>query len=189
MKNIYKLGLALCVISGTAQSAFAAQDLTTWNQSGAAVSFTGTASASLFSGNGTSSKSTGAYGGTEGTILSKNVSLGAGDTVKFTWDFSSTDYLPYNDFADVQIGSQVFRLSDIATIGSHGADSGAHSFSYTLTSAMTGPIDFIVSNAVDNGVSSTLTISDVSAVPESTNMALMLAGMGLLGVVARRRKA
>ena len=186
MKNIYKLGLALCVISGAAQSAFAAQNLTTWNQSGVAVNFMGTTSATLFTGSGQSSTSTSAFGGTDGTILSKNVSLAAGKTVSFTWDFHATDYLPYNDFADVEIGSQVFRLSDVASLG-EGGDSGAQSFSYTLTSAVTGPIAFIVSNADDNAVSSYVTISDVSAVPESTNMALMLAGMGLLGVVARRR--
>ena len=48
MKNVTKFALALCLVSGAAQSAFAAQDLTTWNQSGVAVSFTGTTTASLF---------------------------------------------------------------------------------------------------------------------------------------------
>src|ERR1700744_2473529 len=108
MKNTIKFALALCAVSGAAQSAFAAQDLTTWNQSGVAVNFTGTTTASLFSGNDASATSTSAFGGTDGTILSENVSLSAGDTIKFTWDFQAGDYMPYNDFADVVIGSQVF---------------------------------------------------------------------------------
>ena len=191
MNNFCKLGLALCVVAGTTQTAFAsAQDLTSWNQSGVAVGFTGTTGATLVSGSGQSATSTGAFGGTDGTILSKNFSLGAGSTVSFQWDFSTSDYVPYYDFADVVIGSQVFTLANVGTVGSYG-NSGWQSFSYTLGSAMTGPIEFVVSNYGDNGVSSTLNISDVnvSAVPESTNLALMMAGMGLLGVVARRRKA
>jgi len=191
MKNFCKLGLALCVIAGTTQTAFAAaQDLTTWNQAGVPVAFTGTAAAMLVTGNGQSSTSTAAFGGTEGTILSKNFSLGAGSTVSFQWDFTAGDYSPFNDFADVVIGGQVFTLSNVASVGDYG-DSGWHSFSYTLGTAAAGPVEFVVSNDLDNGYSSALNISNVnvSAVPESSDMALMLAGMGLLGLVARRRKA
>lgn len=190
MKNFSKLALALCAIAGTQAAFAAAQDLTTWNQSGVAIGFTGTTAATLVSGAGQSSASTAAFGGTDGTFLSQNFTLGAGSTVSFQWDFKAGDYAPYYDFADVVIGSNVFSLASVATVGDYG-DSGWHSFSYTLGSAMSGPVEFVVSNARDNGYSSTLNISNVnvSAVPESTNLALMMAGIGLLGVVARRRKA
>jgi len=191
VNNFCKLALAICAIAGTTQTAFAAaQDLTTWNQSGVAVGFTGTTGATLVSGSGQSVTSTAAFGGTEGTLLSKNFSLAAGSTVSFQWDFSTNDYVPYYDFADVVIGSQVFSLANVGSVGSYG-NSGWQSFSYTLGSAISGPVEFVVSNYGDNSVSSALNIRtvDVTAVPESTNLALMMAGMGLLGVVARRRKA
>lgn len=190
MKNFSKLALALCAIAGTQTAFAAAQDLTTWNQSGVPVVFTGTTAATLVSGAGQSSASTAAFGGTDGTFLSQNFTLGAGSTVSFQWDFKAGDYAPYYDFADVVIGGQTFGLASVATVGDYG-DSGWHSFSYTLGSATSGPIEFLVSNYADNSVSSTLSISNVnvSAVPESTNLALMMAGIGLLGVVARRRKA
>ena len=191
MNNFCKLALAICAIAGTTQAAFAAaQDLTTWNQSGVSVGFTGTTGATLVSGDDQSVTSTAAFGGTDGTILSKDFTLGAGSTVSFQWDFSTNDYVPFYDFADVVIGSHVFTLANVGTVGSYG-NSDWQSFSYTLGSAMTGPIEFVVSNYADNSVSSTLNIKGVtvSPVPESTNLALMMAGMGLLGVVARRRKA
>jgi len=190
VNNFCKLALAICAVAGTQAAFAAAQDLTTWNQSGVAVGFTGTTGATLVSGSGQSATSTATFGGTDGTILSKNFTLGAGSTVSFQWDFHAGDYAPYDDFADVVIGSQVFSLASVATVGDYG-DSGLQSFSYTLGSAVTGPVEFVVSNYGDNSVSSTLNISNVnvSAVPESTNLALMMAGMGLLGVVARRRKA
>ena len=41
----------------------------------------------------------------------------------------------------------------------------------------------------NTGAEATLTISAVSAVPEAGNAAMLLAGLGLMGVVARRRSA
>jgi hypothetical protein len=189
MKNTIKLALALCVAAGAAQSAFAAaQDLTTWSASGFGPSFVGSTDATIVSGNG-SSTSTASFGGTVGTILSKNFSFASsGATVSFDWYFVAGDYMPYNDFADVKIGGNVFGLSSVGQVGDYG-NSGWQSFSHTVGTALNGPVSFIVSNYGDNGVSSSLEIRNVqvSAVPESTNLALMLAGLGLLGVVARRR--
>ncbi len=188
MNTTTKLAIALCIAAGTAQSAFAAaQDLTTWTASGFNPSFIGTTDATIISGTG-SSTSTGAYGGTGGTILSKNFAIAtAGTTVSFQWDFSTVDYLPYNDFADVSINGQVFGLSSVGAVGD-GGNSGWQSFSYTLGTSLQGPISFVVSNSGDNGVSSNLEIRDVqiSAVPESSNVVLMLAGLGLFAAARRR---
>src|SRR5690606_298052 len=91
-----------------------------------------------------SGTSTGGVGGTNGSVLSTNVSFAAGDSLTFDWAFLAGDYLPYNDFS-IFIADAQYKLSDVAAVGSNG-DSGWNSFPWTAAAALGGHISFVGSN-------------------------------------------
>ncbi|MFY9141882.1 tandem-95 repeat protein [Sulfuricurvum sp.] len=83
-------------------------------------------------------------------------------SVSFNWEFGTTDYLPFNDFAFAQIdGQSVSLLSNVATVGD-GGNSGLQSFNYTFGTAGAHQIVIGVSDAGDTGVNSYLTVSNLS---------------------------
>ena len=58
--------------------------------------------------------------------------------------------------------------------------------------SITGPQDFVVTNVAQNGGNPTglrveFTASNVTPVPEPETYAMLLAGLGLMGVISRRR--
>ncbi|HQF38329.1 MAG TPA: PEP-CTERM sorting domain-containing protein [Opitutaceae bacterium] len=116
----------------------------------------------------------------------------ASDLTSFVWRFSTTDYMPYNDYAWVSLAGTPYTLSSVAALGNTEGDSSTTRWqTYTFDTPFTGTIQFGVANGVDDNVPSTLAVSNSisGAVPEPSTYGL-LGGLVLLGLVLRRcRKA
>jgi hypothetical protein len=107
------------------------------------------------------------------------------NVTSFDWYFNGADYLPYNDYAYVSLDGAQTILASIASVGNYG-NSGWQT--YTFGSAFTGLLEFGAINALDSVLDSSLTIQNVSVVPEPETYAMLLVGLGLIGFMARRRK-
>lgn len=162
MKKIVLAALLATVFSASAN---AAVDLSTWATGGQA--YVGGDNVAVLSADGT---------------IAGNVT----DLISFEWRFKAEDYLPYNDYAQVSFNGVSYKLSDVGTVGNYG-DSGWNT--YTLNSAFSGLVEFGVFNVIDSSLDSQLFVRNVTAVPEPETYAMMLGGLGLMGLAARRRKA
>jgi len=120
------------------------------------------ASASAIEGATTSVGAVGAA--TDGSAIVLTVTTtSAGEAVSFDWQFATSDYLPYNDFAFVQVNGQPVQvLSNVASVGNYG-NSGIQSFSYQFGAPGTYTLVLGVADAGDNGYNSTLSLSNLSA--------------------------
>ncbi len=187
---MYKLALAATLFAATAAHA-EVQDLSSWNTKGSVT--TGSETVLTTAGSNFSTKFA---GGTNGSVLFDTQSFDAGTTVSFNWLFNTSDYIEtsssqpngiWNDFAEFIIDGEVFKLADVASVGSYGS-SGWQTFSYTFTQDSFSTLKFLVSNYGDQVLNSSLTISNlnVAAVPEPETYALM--ATGLLGLLAARRR-
>ncbi len=124
-----------------------------------------------------------------GTAISQDVTVSAGDTLTFDWNFL-TDELDedplYNDFAYFTIDSAAYLLASrngstydtgsppVGFDGQTGWDSG----SYTFTAAGTYKIGFGVFNVHDAGHNSVLLLDNISLpVPEPTSFVLLAIGL------------
>ena len=110
-----------------------------------------------------------------------------GNTVLLTSNADGSAPNPYATFltgiGTVQVGTLVADIGgDYRVIGA-----GDHTF----TAWAAGEIFFHYAdiNYTDNSGAITSTVTTAAAVPEPANVALLLAGLGLMGVVARRRAA
>ncbi|MBK3759307.1 retention module-containing protein [Stutzerimonas frequens] len=101
---------------------------------------------------------------TDGSAIVLSVTTtNAGEAVSFDWQFATSDYLPYNDFAFVQVNGQPVQvLSNVASVGNYG-NSGIQSFSYQFGAPGTYTLVLGVADAGDNGYNSTLSLSNLSA--------------------------
>ncbi|WCR45859.1 chitobiase/beta-hexosaminidase C-terminal domain-containing protein [Stutzerimonas stutzeri] len=120
------------------------------------------ASASAIEGATTSVGAVGAA--TDGSAIVLTVTTtSAGEAVSFDWQFATSDYLPYNDFAFVQVNGQPVQvLSNVASVGNYG-NSGIQSFSYQFGAPGTYTLVLGVADAGDSGIGSTLSLSNLSA--------------------------
>lgn len=122
---------------------------------------------------------------TEGSLVMQTFNMLAGQQLSFTWSYTTVETL-FSDRAFVSING---TLSTLATLLAPGAPSNVLSF----TAASSGPVTLAV-GVVDTGDYlgvSRLTIGNlqVSAVPEPASLAMLLAGLSLVGAAAARRRA
>ncbi|MCZ2496870.1 PEP-CTERM sorting domain-containing protein [Xylophilus sp. Kf1] len=108
----------------------------------------------------------------------------------FEWKFNAGDfYLPsvgLNDYAYLTTSAGTVELSDVATVGVQGQSGWVR---YLFTQPYSGNIILGVQNRFDDEDASQLQLRQLittPSVPEPASHALLLAGMGLVGVVARR---
>ena len=101
---------------------------------------------------------------TEGSAITLTVTTStAGETVSFDWQFATSDYLPYNDFAFVQVNGQPVQvLSDVATVGDRG-NSGVQGFSHRFDVPGTYTLVIGIADVNDSGVNSALSLSNLSS--------------------------
>jgi len=98
---------------------------------------------------------------TNGSAMNSVIDVEAGATISFDWEFSTNDYIPFNDSAYVVIdGVQIQLLSDVSTVGNYGS-TGTQTFSYTFEDAGSHTISVVVANQLDTAVSSNLVVSNV----------------------------
>lgn len=165
MASMKKLSVTLAVsalfAAGTAQAD--TLDLTTWASTGPV------------------SLSTNLANLTAPSSISQSVT----NVTSFQWFFQANDYMPYNDWGYVSLNGVATTLSSVAAVGDYG-NSGWHT--YNFGSTFSGNLGFGVNNAIDNSYSSQLYVQNVVAVPEPETYAMVLAGLGLLGFVARRKQ-
>ena len=128
---------------------------------------------------------TGAFGGTNGSMLSQAVSVKAGQTVSFDFNFSAGDYLPFNDFSLV-VGDGSHLISDVAAVGDFGS-SGWHTYSFVST-ANFNSLMFLLSNRLDSSFDSTLFIDNVKIASTPIPAAVWLFGSSFVGLMGARRK-
>lgn len=122
----------------------------------------------------------------EGSALSQSFNLGSSATVSFNWTLGTDIFVAgFADLAFVLVdGTLLLPLANITAAERSGA------FSYTF-GAGAHTLAFGVVDINDVLGVSTLTVSNVNlatgTVPEPGSLALMLAGLGLLSLRARRR--
>jgi hypothetical protein len=135
----------------------------------------------------------------EGSAASQSFTAAAGSSLSFQWDLSTLDQRDPTqaDYAFVVIDGQVIRLADAfaATLptadGAWTAHTGWMDYAATFTSGGTHTISFGVVDVGDYIDTSALSVTGVnlSAVPESSTLALMGVGLALLALQRRRRNA
>lgn len=122
--------------------------------------------------------------GTEGSVAWQSFSVAAGDTLSFSWTFTTRE----NDFEDhafAVLGGQVLTLATRTQGGGSGA------FSHVFTQGGTFTLGLGVIDTVDYLGVSTLQVSGLSVtpVPEPGTLAMWLAGIAGLGGLRLRRRA
>jgi hypothetical protein len=143
----------------------------------------------------------GAGAPTNGTGISQDVTVLAGDTLTFDWNFL-TDELneaaTYNDFGFFSISGSAFLLASrnssiyntVSPPAGFDGQTGWATQTYTFPAAGTYKIGFGVFNVGDSGHNSVLLLDAISIpVPEPTSIVLLAAGMsfGLLASATSNR--
>ena len=135
----------------------------------------------------------------EGSAASQTFTAAAGSTLAFKWTLSTLDQRDPTqaDYAFAVIDGQVIKLGDAfaASTANAGAGYAAQTgwLAYTATFATGGThtVSFGVVDVGDSIDTTALSVTgvSVSAVPESSGLAMLAAGLGLLALQARRRRA
>ncbi|MDN5753415.1 MAG: PEP-CTERM sorting domain-containing protein [Nitrosospira sp.] len=141
---------------------------------------------------------------TNGAGIQQSFTGHAGETVTQFWDFVARDSAIYsNDSAFVVVNGQVTVLASIQdggiAVGSYG-NSDWQSFSYTLPADGAYTLGFGVVNTGDFVARGALFLDNqaagfvpdaqsASTVPEPETVTLLLAGLGLLGFMTKRKNS
>jgi hypothetical protein len=121
---------------------------------------------------------------TEGSLASQSFAANAGDTLSFSWQFTSLD-ADFEDHAFTVINGQLFTLATRSA-----PMAAAQPFTIVLARAGTVSLAFGVVDTVDVLGVSSLGISNLvlTPVPEPDTVLLWLSGLALLGVPLLRRR-
>lgn len=139
----------------------------------------------------------------EGSAIRQDFYANAGDilTVKFDWTFLSADQT-YADFGFLAINNTIVKFADAFSAPAASSFSGTFgdfnnvnwgwaNSTFTYTASATGAVSFVlgVVDVGDSSYTSELRVDNitVSAVPEPESYLMLLAGLGLMGSIARRR--
>jgi len=120
----------------------------------------------------------------EGTAVQQSINVSAGQFLSFSWQFA-TQETGFLDHAFVVIDGSVFTLATRAT-----APGGI--FSLPITQDGTVSLAFGVVDTGDVTGVSALSVSNVqlsAVVPEPAPAAMLLAGLGVMGLLVKRRRA
>lgn len=129
----------------------------------------------------------------EGSAIKQSFAVNAGDKLSFDWQFATID--PWlGDYAFVTVNQTTYRLGDLASVS--GVEDGIgfstpSAFSYTFTESGNVTVALGVVDVQDFNGTSVLLVDNVqlAPVPEPESYAMLLAGLGLIGGVARRKSA
>jgi hypothetical protein len=132
----------------------------------------------------------------EGSAAQQTFTVAAGGSLSFQWRFGTTETDPAQaDYAFVVIDGTVHALTDTLPTAA-GTDYALQTDWTTFTQALSAGTHTIAFGVVDVDAfndSSALSVGDValgvSAVPESSTLAMFGAGLGLLALARRRRNA
>jgi len=137
----------------------------------------------------------------EGSAVMQRFTAAAGSSVSFRWNLATTETStdPWMaDVAFVVIDGRLIMLANTLSAtgatggGDYATQTGGTNYDATFASGGTHTIAFGIVDEGGFGDTSALSVTDVSvvvsSVPESSTLALMAAGLGLLGLQARRRR-
>jgi hypothetical protein len=135
----------------------------------------------------------------EGSAAKQSFSAAAGSRLTFQWDLSTTETSADPSVADVAfvvIDGQLITLTNTlgATApgsGDYATQTGWMNWSTTFANSGTHTIAFGIvdeGQLTDTSALSVTGVGVIAAVPESSGVAMMMAGLGLLALQTRRRR-
>ncbi len=133
-----------------------------------------------------------------GSAIQQSFTANAGDQISFNWNFLSDESSNANgnDFAFLLFDGTLTRLANTftasgPTLSVFTYETGFKSMSFALPASGAHSIAFGVVDVDDALGASALLVDNVTvtAVPEPSSVMLLLAGLALVGVTARRRIA
>lgn len=125
---------------------------------------------------------------TEGSVLLQSFTVSAGDSISLEFWFGlatqETNAADYNDFAFVAVNGEVQQVVSLTDASRSGQ------FSFQFLTGGTAELAFGVVDVGDTAGVSYFIVDNVNvtAVPEPSSYAMLLAGMAIMGSVAARRR-